>query len=94
MEIMTSITELKDGNEQAETDLENVGTSQMTLMDDLAPVVESFLPLMTDIDNLMNLDDPFGFNSALLADFFTVNEFEITLRDNVFVPLGSICAEP
>ena len=91
---MTSLTELKEGNEQAELDLGTVGTAQMTLMENLAPVMESFLPLMTNIDDLMNLDDPFGINSAPLADFFIVNEGEIIVRDDVPVLLGSFCVEP
>ena len=91
---MTSLTDLKEGTEQAETDLGTVGTAQMTLMENLGPVMESFLPLMSDIDDLMSLDDPFGINSALLADYFTVNESEIALSDEMPNHLGSFCVEP
>ena len=58
-------------------DLEAASSAQMALMDDLAPVAESIMPLMMDIDSLVMADDPFGINSALIADYFTVNDTQI-----------------
>ena len=60
-------------------DLQAASTAQMTLMDDLAPVAESIMPLTMDIDNLVMADDPFGINSALIADYFTVNDTQIDI---------------
>ena len=58
-------------------DLEAASSAQTTLNDDLAPVSASIEPLMMDIDNLVMSDNPFGLNSALIADFFTVNDAPI-----------------
>ena len=55
-------------------DLEAASSAQTTLNDDLVPVSESIEPLMMDIDSLVMSDNPFGLNSALIADFFTVND--------------------
>ena len=52
---------------------------QMTLMDDLTDVAESIMPLMEDIDSLAMAEDPFGVESALIADYFEVNDTEIRL---------------
>ena len=61
-------------------DLEAANTAQMTLTDDLAPVVDSIMPLMMDIDSLVMADDPFGVKSALVSDFFTVNDTQIDIE--------------
>ena len=53
----------------------------MTLKDDLAPVVDSIVPLTMDINSLMTAEDPFGANSALVADYFTVNDETIDLAN-------------
>ena len=78
-EIMTSISGLKYDSMQNQMDLEAANAAQMTLKDDLAPVMESIMPLMTDIDSLVMADDPFGVSSALIADYFTVNDSQIDI---------------
>ena len=62
----------------------------MTLKEDLTPVGGSIEPLMTAIADLMMDDDPFGINSTLIADFFSINDtlidgFEIRDVDNDLV---------
>ena len=64
-------------------DLEAASSAQTTLNDDLAPVSASIEPLMMDIDNLVMSDNPFGLNSALIADFFTVNDAQIETEQGV-----------
>ena len=54
----------------------------MTLTDDLEPVMDSIMPLIVDIDSLMMAEDPFGNNSALVADYFTVNDTPIDLDND------------
>ena len=41
------------------------------------------MPLIVNIDNLMMAEDPFGANSALVADYFTVNDTLIDLDNDV-----------
>ena len=77
---MTSISGLKADSMQNMMNLEAAKIAQMTLMDDLAPVVDSITPLMMDIDSLMMADDPFGVESALVSDFFTVNDTQIDIE--------------
>ena len=81
MEIMTSISGLHEDKTQNMMDIEAANSAQMSLVDDLTPVMESIVPLMTDIDSLMMSDNPFGVASALIADYFTVNDTQIDLEN-------------
>ena len=62
---------------QITTDLEAAATTLTTLSDELTPVGESIEPLMTDIEDLVMSDDPFGINSTLIADFFSINDTKL-----------------
>ena len=62
----------------------------MTLVGDLAPVAESIMPLLIPIDDLMMTEDPFGVNTALIADYFSVNDAQIRI-DGDSLDLANFC---
>ena len=90
MELMESVNEVKLASMMNKTDLEAEATAQTTLMGDLAPVSESIVPLYMSIEELMMADDPFGANSTLIADYFTINEEQIDLPEFEST-LGEFC---
>ena len=73
-------------------DLDAVNFTQTTSTNNLTPIVESTSALMTDIHSLVTAKDPFGANSALFADLFSINDTQIDIPANVdFDLVGPFC---